>query len=191
MRLKHLVALIAALGCRSRTPSDRITKLAVDAAAGDSLARYNLGVELYRGDSLARDYARAAALWKQAMEQGNVDATNNYAYLLYYGLGVSPDRARAVTLWKQAAALGQPESHFHLGDAALAGTGTRADTLEAVARYRAAIAIAQQSHDSVDGLVANDATKALAGLPPLRNQDSVRADSLALLYARTPTRTRP
>jgi len=31
MRVKHLLALILALGCRSRTASDRITKLAVDA----------------------------------------------------------------------------------------------------------------------------------------------------------------
>jgi len=34
------------------------------------------------------------------MEQGNVDATNNYAYLLYYGLGISPDQVRSVSLWK-------------------------------------------------------------------------------------------
>ena len=120
-----------------------------------------------------------------------VSGSNNYAYLLYYGLGTSPDQARAVSLWKQAAARGQPESHFHLGDAALTGAGTRADTAEAVARYRAAIALAQQSHDSVDGLIVNDAKKALAKVPPLRNRDRLRADSLARLYGRTSTRTRP
>ncbi len=191
MRFKHLLTLTIALGCRSRTTSDRMTNLAVDAAAGDSLARYNLAVELYRGDSLARDYTKAATLWKQAMEQGSVDATNNYAYLLYYGLGISPDQARAVSLWKQAAALGQPESHFHLGDAALSGAGMRADTAEAVGRYQAAITLAQQSHDSVDGLIANDAKKALARVPPLRTRDRLRADSLARLYGRTSTRTHP
>jgi len=168
-----------------------MTDLAVDAAAGDSLARYNLAVELYRGDPLVRDYTKAATLWKQAMEQGSVDATNNYAYLLYYGLGISPDQARAVSLWKQAAALGQPESHFHLGDAALSGAGMRADTAEAVGRYQAAITLAQQSHDSVDGLIANDAKKALARVPPLRTRDRLRADSLARLYGRTSTRTHP
>lgn len=34
--------------CRADTPSKRLTRLAIDAAAGDSDARYNLAVGLYR-----------------------------------------------------------------------------------------------------------------------------------------------
>jgi len=67
---------------------------------------------------------------------------------------------------KHAAALGQPEATLPFrGLPLLRVVGTRADTAEAVGRYRQPFALAQQSHDSVDGLVANDAKKALAKFP--------------------------
>ena len=180
MNSRIVLVLIALAACRSEPHSERVARLAVNAATGDSIARYNLAVEFYRGDSINRDYAKAAALWKQAMEQGSVDATNNYAYLLYYGLGLSPNRAHAVGLWRKAAALGQVESHFHLGYAALEGGGTSLDTTEAVARFRVAVALGQQS-DSIDRIVAHDARKALEALRP-GSWDGMRADSLAHTY---------
>jgi TPR repeat protein len=182
MRALMTLVVAATVACRSHAPNERIAKLAVDAATGDSTARYNLAVELYRGDSVSRDYTKAAALWKQSMEQGSINATNNYAYLLYYGLGIPKDERRAVTLWKRAAALGQPESDFHLGAAALDGSGEPVDTAEAVARYRAALVLAVESSDSTDRLVARDVRVAIAQLPPLAYADKLRADSLFRTY---------
>ncbi len=186
------LAIIALLGgaCRARPTDARIAQLAMDAATGDSLARYNLAVELYRGDSISRDYTKAAALWKQAMDQGSIDAINNYAYLLYYGLGVSADPVRAVALWRKAALLGQPESHSHLGDALVSGKGVAADTAEAAAHYRAAIALGRQSSASVDEVIVADATSYLSALPALGPADSRRADSLYEEYAKVPLRKR-
>ena len=181
MHFRFGVLLIALGACRSQPHSERVAKLAVDAATGDSIARYNLGVEFYRGDSIKRDYSKAAALWKQAMEQGSVDATNNYAYLLYYGLGVSRDQRRAVGLWRKAAGLGQVESHFHLGYAALEGGGTGRDTTEAVAHFRVAVAAGNRSKDSLNNLIAEDARKALEELRQ-GSWDRARADSLTQTY---------
>lgn len=179
------------VACRADKPSKRLTRLAIDAATGDSDARYNLAVELYRGDSLKRDYTTAATLWRGAMEQGNINAMNNYAFLLFQGWGVKADPERAVALWHHAAQRGQVESQLHLGYAALIGKGAARDTVEAVARYRTTIRLAEQSRDSIDGVNAADARGQLAALPVLSAGDAKRADSLAGEYARVPARARP
>ncbi len=176
--------------CRADTLSKRLTRLAIDAAAGDSDARYNLAVELYRGDSLKRDYTTAATLWRGAMEQGNVNAMNNYAFLLFQGWGVKADPERAVALWHRAALRGEVESQLHLGYAALIGKGASRDTVEAVARFRTTIKLAEQSRDSIDGVNAADARGQLAAIPALAAGDAKRADSLAREYARVPSRVR-
>ena len=190
MRVLSVLALAAVVACRSHAPNDRLTKLAIDAAAGDTEARYNLAVELYRGDSIPRDYSRAAALWKQGMERGNINATNNYAYLLYYGLGIARDQGQAVALWKRAAALGQAESQYHLGVAALDGGGESADTSEALARFKAALALALRSSDPTDHLVARDVRTAMRALPTLAQGERARADSLSRVYVGGDVQTR-
>ena len=190
LRCAAALALLV-VACRAKPTDARIAQLAIDAATGDSVARYNLAVELYRGDSVTRDYSKAAALWKQAMEQGSVDAINNYAYLLYYGLGVTVDPVPAVALWRKAALLGQPESHAHLGDALLAGVGVAADTAEAAAHYRAAVTLGMQSSNSVDKVIAADAGASLSALPALGPTDARRADSLFREYTSVPLRKRP
>lgn len=183
------VCLIAA--CRAKTPSDRLTRLAVDAASGDSLARYNLAVELYRGDSLSRNYQKAAALWRQAMTQGDVDAMSNYAFLLYEGLGIRANPDSAVKLWRQAASRGQLESQKFLGYAALVGKGEPRDTIEAIARYQASIIMGEQSRDSVDSVIVADSRHAIALLPARSEAETHVSDSLTHEYTRVPIWRRP
>lgn len=124
------------------------------------------------------------------MEQGNINAMNNYASILFQGWGVKADPQRAVALWHRAALRSQVESQLHLGYAALIGKGASRDTVEAVARYRTTIKLAEQSRDSIDGVNAADARGHLAAILALSAGDAKRADSLAREYARDPSRVR-
>lgn len=180
---------------RGRAPNGGIAQLERQATGGDPMARYDLAVDYFRGDSIPRDYARAAALWQQLAAQGSASAMNDYAFLLYNGFGVPAEPDSAVRLWIRASQLGEPESQYHLGYAALDGEGEPRDTVEAVARFRASIAVALRTGDPTDSLVATDARQALASLPPLEPAAARKADRLARTYSRViawvPTRERP
>jgi TPR repeat protein len=99
---------------------------------------YNLGVAAYK----QKNYSEAAALWTQAVAQGDTEAMNNLGFLLYNGYGVAKDTHRAVELWRVASAASESESQWHLGVAYETGVGVERSLSKAYAWYQCAIATA-------------------------------------------------
>lgn len=108
-------------------PCADLATRAIDAALGDSVATYNLGVEFYIGRCVEQNHAKAAVLWERAAMSGLVNAKNNLGFLLSQGFGVDKDMARAVSLWQEAALAGHVEAQLHLGDALFRGDGIAQD----------------------------------------------------------------
>lgn len=124
----------------AQAPSEskcQVQELAISAALGDAEAQYDLGVEFHRGVSLARDYGKAAVMWRLAGNGGIVPAFNNLGHLTYYGRGVKQDYAEGVRLWRIAAEKGFAESQVHLGDAYSDGRYLKRDYVEAYAWAKA------------------------------------------------------
>ncbi len=142
--------------------------LAVEAALGNELALYNLGVEFFRGVKLPRDYAKAADLWRRSSDAGNVGASNNLGFLKYYGRpGVEQDYTEALRLWRSAAERGYAESQVHLGQAYSDGRFLKLDLIEAYAWAKAGKHYSHKMTEIIDDpqigeKVAEDAEKVLA-----------------------------
>ncbi|AEF22749.1 tetratricopeptide repeat protein [Pseudomonas fulva] len=102
---------------------------------------YNLGVEAYK----RKDYAAAAAHWREAITQGHNAALNNLGYLTYYGLGMPASPADGVELWRKGAELGVSEAQWHLGIAYQDGKGVTQDLLQAYGWVRCSIDSATRS----------------------------------------------
>jgi TPR repeat protein len=162
-----------------------ILDLAERAALGDRTALYNLGVEYYRGEEAPRNYAKSAAFWRRAAEQGNAAAMNNLGYLLYHGMGVAADPAEAVALWRRAISEGQVESHLHLGWAYEQGRGIGPDPVEAYALFLAVRRLAERSSDAADRSLLDEAREKLEKLEPGLSAAQVRdAEARADGYVR-------
>jgi hypothetical protein len=166
---------------------NELADLALAAATGDSVAQYDLAVAYFRGEKVAQDYSKAAALWRPLAERGHPEANNNLGYLTYYGYGVPEDPAAAVLLWRRAIALGVAESSFHLGHAFLQGRGIPRDSIEGYARIRAAELLAAASADSVDHEVAAMArAEILKLIGPIGRSEREIAERRARAYAGEP-----
>jgi TPR repeat protein len=79
----------------------------------------------------ANDYARAAALYREAADAGNVSAMSALGTLQRTGLGVPKNPQAAVQLYRQAAAKGSARAKAQLGFAYEFGEGVAADWTQA------------------------------------------------------------
>lgn len=98
-----------------------VQDFAIEAALGNAVAQYNLGVELYRGERLEQNLEKAAALWRMSVASGNVPAHNSLGYLVFFGRGVKRDPEEGLRLWRFAAERGHAESQFHLASVYMTG----------------------------------------------------------------------
>ena len=173
--MRRAFAALGVLGLIAGSPAaeepgpDPLRKLETEAARGDPIAQYNLGVELYRGERVERDLARAAVLWRSAAEAGHVNAHNSLAYLVFYGRGAPRDPAEGLRLWRFAAERGHAESQFHLASAYMTGRDIDRDLVLAYAWARTAV------HDA-------EAVPELGGGPRVqRNASALLAEVRAIL----------
>jgi TPR repeat protein len=129
------------------SPACELEKLEAEAAAGDPVAQYNLGIERYRGECIERDLTRAAALWRSAAAAGSLPAHNSLGYLTFRGHGVPRDPAEAFRLWRFAAERGHPESQFFLASAYMTGREIARDYVLAYAWASASVHYAELGSD--------------------------------------------
>lgn len=194
--LAAALTLSASAPSRAQEPapavSPAILELAEQAALGDEIALYNLGVEYFRGVEVPQDYTRSAAFWRRSVELGNSRAMNNLGYLLFHGLGVEPEPEKAVALWRRAVADGEVEPHLHLAWASEHGEGTELDLVEAYARYLAVRRLAEPSQDESDRALLDGLPETLAKLEAtLSTAQKREAETRAESYVRAPARPSP
>jgi TPR repeat protein len=106
------------------------TRLAAD--QGSSKARFYLGLMYHSGDSVARDKAEAARLYRAAAEQGLALAQFTLGFMRYAGDGVAQDKAEAARLYRAAAEQGLAMAQLNLGNMYTYGDGVAYDPLEAL-----------------------------------------------------------
>lgn len=116
-------------------------------AAGASSSELEAAQELYRQGFLAyreEDYARAAKLYKESLQQAWTDtAAANLCNLRLYGQGVEQDYQGALRLCRDAAAAGNLNAMVMLGEMNLHGLGISTDEAKATEYYLLA---AEQGH---------------------------------------------
>jgi hypothetical protein len=105
----------------------------------------NLGMLYANGKGMARDYSKAAELYRQAADAGNLTAVNNLAVLYQHGRGIPQDHAEAVRLYRQCADAYIAVGQYNLGTMYHRGIGVAHNDHEAVRWYRLAAA---QNHPS-------------------------------------------
>ena len=98
------VASISAttLGCGATTAA-RTAPVPVPAQAAPAASKLvSLGLMYESGRGVARDEARASALYKQACDAGDAHGCGNLGFMVETGKGVDRDEARAGALYQQA-----------------------------------------------------------------------------------------
>jgi TPR repeat protein len=70
---------------------------------GDATALYILGDNYFYGRGVAKDYAEAARLYRQAADLGNADAMISLGWVHENGFGVTKDIAKARSYYQMAA----------------------------------------------------------------------------------------
>lgn len=186
-----LLLLATAVQAQEASPKCVLQQLAIDAALGDASAQYNLGVEFFRGANVAKDYAKAANLWRKASDAGSIEASNNLGYLKYYGRpGVERDYAEGIRLWRFAAERGFAESQVHMAQAYSDGRFLKNDFIEAYAWAKAGKHYSSRMSEKIDDpqideLVATEAQKVLAEVSgKLSDVEMAAAEKKAAEYIR-------
>lgn len=105
------------------------------AEKGDFRALTALGVMHEFGQGVARNFEKAAILYRAAADQGFAPAKANLGYLYLTGRGVPEDLAAARTLFESAATHGESYAQNQLGEMYLAGKGVQQDSAMAVAWF--------------------------------------------------------
>jgi TPR repeat protein len=161
-----------------------LQQLAIDAALGNSVAQYNLGVEFYSGKSIPQDYSKAATMWRLSGDAGNIKAFNNLGYLTYYGKGVKQDYADGVRLWRLAAEKGFAESQAHIGYAYYSGKFLKQDFAEAYAWALTSKHFVQQLSDKVlaEGIAKMTEHLLAKSRKNINNAQVVEAEKKAATY---------
>jgi TPR repeat protein len=101
--------------------------LSLSAEAGDPVGQRNLASLLFRGEGIAPDYQRAAALYRQAAEQNDAEAQD----MLLEGDLIEPDFAEARRWALAAAKNGSASSMTRLGMLYHNAIGVTRDPVEA------------------------------------------------------------
>jgi hypothetical protein len=95
------------------------------------------------GEGVTQDFAEALSWYKQAAEQGHVEAQCNLGKRYYKGEGVTQDFAEALSWYKQAAEQGDADAQFRVGRIYAYEEGVLQDSVEALSWYKKA---AEQGH---------------------------------------------
>ena len=101
----------------------KISALRTKAAAGDSLAQFQLAEALESGHGVAQDYIEAASWYQKAANAGNAAAQNNLGAMYALGRGVPRDAKEAFRWYLRAAAEGLAPAQNNVGY--LCFTGSR------------------------------------------------------------------
>ena len=102
-------------------------------------ALYELANLYRRGDVVGpQDYAKAAELYRAAVEGGHVGAANNLGAMYLFGQGFEQNPAEARKFFTFAAEHGLPRGMTNLGYLFEEGLGTEQDLLQAARLYRVA-----------------------------------------------------
>jgi TPR repeat protein len=186
-----LLLLAITTPAQEASPKCVLQQLAIDAALGDPMAQYNLGVEFFRGSELPQDYAKAASLWRKASDTGGIEASNNLGFLKYYGLpGVERDYAEGIRLWRFAAERGHAEAQVHMGQAYSDGRFLKNDFIEAYAWAKAGKHYSSKMSEKLENAplgeaVGRDAEKVLGQVrTKLSNVELAAAEKKAADYIR-------
>ena len=107
-----------------------VPTLETAAAAGDSVARYQLALDRLE----AGQAADAAALMRRAAEQGEPDAMRRFAQMLQSGQGVQPD-SEAARIWMTRAAEAGNIQAMHDAGGMYVSVGDAPDAQAAAARF--------------------------------------------------------
>ena len=105
---------------------------------------YNLARRLFDtipphfGEGVAQDYAKAAAWYEKAAQQGDAKAQFSLGNGYYFGEGVEQDYAKAVAWFDKAAQQGLAEAQYNLGICYDKGWGVAQNHAEAAAWYEKA-----------------------------------------------------
>jgi TPR repeat protein len=109
------------------------------AAGGDAVAQFALGVALGTGDGpIPNDTGRASRWMFMAARQGVPEAQFRLAAMYFSGEGTGPDPARALKWFRQAALLGHAAAQFQVGAMYMAGLGAPRDKARASRFFRKA-----------------------------------------------------
>src|SRR5712691_207500 len=103
------------------------------------------------GQGVPRDDAAAAAWYRKAAEQGDLNAANDLGALYANGRGVARDDGEAAFWYGRAAAAGIAAAQFNLGVMTAAGRGVAPDPAAAARWYRAAADQGYEPPAGIDG----------------------------------------
>ncbi len=153
----------------------RLLQMASD--RGNAVATYELGVG-YKGGlhGLARDPAKAIALFQKAADAGLKEAQHSLALAYSRGAGVAQDYAVAITWAQKAIDQGDGNALFFVAMCYLDGTGVKKDEAKAMELVKKAAALGDGN--SIYEL-AVDAKNGLHGIP----QDQTQFISLLISAA--------
>jgi len=90
-----------------------VTELRRKADQGDADAKYTLGYHLV---SVSQDYAKAAALFRRAADQGRLSAQCEFGKCYLEGTGVPQDHREGARLFRRAANKGHASAQCALGN---------------------------------------------------------------------------
>lgn len=96
-------------------------------ATRSSGAANALGLRYLKGEGVKQDYVQAAALFKNAADEGQTQARRNLAQMLRAGQGVAKDPAEARSLYQHGADLGDLSAAQSLAEMMASGEGGPAD----------------------------------------------------------------
>ncbi|MFN3817491.1 tetratricopeptide repeat protein [Blastomonas sp.] len=123
------------------------------ASTSRSDALHNLAVCAENGVIGSPDFARAAALYLQAAQQGYPKSMCAARNLYLDGRGVPKDEAMGVALCRQGAELGNPDAQTDLGNLYLKGSGVARDIVQARHWYERAAEQGQANAQFVLGQI--------------------------------------
>jgi TPR repeat protein len=111
-----------------------------EAAKGDAMAMYGLGVRYANGEGVPQDYAKSREWYEKAAARGNVYAMNSLGRLYFYGNGVATDYAKAREWYEKAADMGEADAMVQVGKFYANGQGVAQDYAKAREWYEKAAA---------------------------------------------------
>jgi len=175
----------------ARDAADQLLARATD---GDPAAQYELALRFAEGRGVAKDYARAAAWFREAAINGVAAAQYDLGLLYDSGLGLARDPIEAVIWYQSAADQNEPVAQLRLGTIYLAGDIVPRNPSEAVRWLRRAaeqgVAEAQAMlaarYETGDGVAASSSSAygwfslaAAAGLAEAQRAKARLAKTLA------------
>lgn len=124
------------LGGLERDPALAQRWLALAAEGGDPVGQRNLAALCFKGEGVAQDYARAAALYRSAAEQGDGPAQDMLSWMLLEGEVIPVDAVEARRWARAAADQGIATSMTRLGMLHHNALGVERDAVQAARWWR-------------------------------------------------------